>query len=260
MCDYVKVCEQAVRAGAAAVQERFGRCEPRKKGPADLVTDADFASQEAVRNTILDAFPDHVLVSEEGEPAAAPADGAWRWILDPLDGTTNYVHRVPHYAVSLALERGGELLVGAVYNPADGECFTAVGGKGAWLDGRPLSTSSVTTLPDALAVCGFPPRATMGAPDVRVFLAALSSCQAVRRTGSAALNLCYLAAGRFDAYWSFSTKIWDVAAGVLIAREAGAAVSGPRGGPFELDTGHFLAAANDPLHGELRAMVDAALQ
>jgi len=260
MPDYIKVCEEAVRAGAAAVREWIGRFEAREKGPADLVTEADYASQEAIRRTVLGAFPDHVLVSEEGDPATRPAEGAFRWIADPLDGTTNYVHRVPHYSVSLALEHRGDVLVGAVYNPADGECFTAVRGEGAWLDGRRLHTSGVTELGGALAVVGFPPKAKPDAPDVRVFLQALRRCQAVRRTGSAALNLCYLAAGRFDVYWSFSTKVWDVAAGVLMIREAGGVVTGPRGGAFDLNSGHFLAAANEPLHGELRAMVEVALQ
>jgi len=258
MSDYIRVCEEAVRAGGAVVQQWVGRCEGREKGPADLVTEADLAAQEAIRDIVLGAFPGHRFVGEEDISSDANRSSAFRWIADPLDGTTNYVHRVPHYSVSLALEHEAELLAGAVFNPVDGECFTAAKGAGAWLGGRPIRTSEVEDLSGALAVVGFPPKAPPESPDVQVFLAALQQCQAIRRTGSAALNLCYLAAGRFDVYWSFSTKVWDVAAGVLIVREAGGTVTGPRGGPFQLDTGQFLAAANDPLHTELREMVDEA--
>lgn len=232
------------------------RFEVREKGPADLVTQADFASQEAIRKTILDAFPDHCLLGEEDPDTGNSRPRAeYRWIADPLDGTTNYVHRVPHYSVSLALERNGQLLTGAVYDPVRGECFTAAAGGGALLNGRPIRTSEVSDLSAALAAIGFPPAAGRDSPDVAVFLQALDKCQAMRRTGCSSLNLCYLAAGRFDAYWSFSTKIWDVAAGVLIVREAGGTVTAPDGGEFILDHAHFLAAANRPLHAQLRQLV-----
>ena len=172
-----------------------------------------------------------------GQPATARAE--YRWIVDPLDGTTNFVHGVPHYCVSLALERNGELLVGAVYDPLLEECFTAAAGQGAWLNGRPIHTSQVSLLSEALAAVGFPPKVTRDSPDLLLFLEMVCRCQAIRRTGSSALNLCYLAAGRFDLYWSYSTNIWDVAAGVLILREAGGHDNIPRGrgllpggGPF----------------------------
>jgi myo-inositol-1(or 4)-monophosphatase len=171
-----------------------------------------------------------------------------------LDGTTNFVHQVPHYSVSLALERHGELLVAAVYEPTRNECFTAIAGKGAFLDGRPIRTSKVSELSESLAAVGFPPRTPRDCPDLLVFLEALDKCQAIRRTGSTALNLCYVAAGRFDVYWSFSAKIWDVAAGVLLVREAGGEVTSPDGGPFRLEEARFLAAANRPLHAQLRQL------
>ena len=130
--DYLQVCEQAVRIGGALVQDWVGRFEVRKKGYADLVTQADVASQEAVRRAVLTAFPEHSLLGEEDAPADTAQDRTdFRWILDPLDGTTNYMHKVPHYSVSLALERNGELLVGAVYDPVLDECFTAAKGEGA---------------------------------------------------------------------------------------------------------------------------------
>ena len=218
MSEYMEVCEAAVRAGGAVVQQWVGRFEVREKGPADLVTEADMASQEAIRELIVDHFPDHFLIGEEDSGVEEEAGEAeFRWIADPLDGTTNYVHRMPHYSVSLALEHRGRVLVGAVYDPTRDECFTAAAGQGAFLNGERIQSSRVSDLAGSLAVVGFPPNARRGSPDLAVFLEILDKCQAIRRTGSAALNLCYLAAGWFDVYWSYSTKIWDVAAGAWIA-------------------------------------------
>ena len=258
--DYATICEKAVRAGGAVVQDWIGRIHVREKGPADLVTQADFASQEIIRKTVLEAFDDHSLLGEEQNPETPVSSqrSEYRWIADPLDGTTNFVHGVPHYSVSLALERHGELLVGAVYDPMRDECFTATAGQGAYLDGRSIRTSRVRELSGALAAVGFPPMAPRNCPDLLVFLEALQRCQAIRRTGSSALNLCYLAAGRFDVYWSFSAKIWDVAAGVLLVREAGGVVTSPSGGQFLLEEPQFLAAANAPLHDRLEQLVARA--
>jgi myo-inositol-1(or 4)-monophosphatase len=183
-------------------------------------------------------------------PDAAKQRSDYRWIADPLDGTTNYVHGVPHFCVSLALEHRGELLVGAVLNPVTEECFTAVSGQGAFLNGSAIHTSRVTRLSQALAGTGFPTKVRPNSPDLELFLKALPSCQAVRRTGSAALNLCYVACGRFDVAWLYSAKIWDLAAGVLLIREAGGVVSSPDGGAFDLNRAQLFAAANDRLHAE----------
>jgi myo-inositol-1(or 4)-monophosphatase len=250
--EYLRVCEEAVRRGGREIQDWVGRFEVRHKGPADLVTQADLASQETVRRIVLGAFPEHSLLGEEtlpGQPVGERTE--YRWIVDPLDGTTNFVHGVPHYAVSLALERNGELLVGAVYDPSLDECFAAAAGRGAWLNGRPIHTSGVTQLSDALAAVGFPPNVKLDSPDMAVFLDMVGRCQAIRRSGSSALNLCYVAAGRFDLYWSYSTKIWDVAAGVLIVREAQGPVTSPSGGEFCLEEARFLAAATPELHAQL---------
>jgi myo-inositol-1(or 4)-monophosphatase len=257
--NFLQVCENAVRAGGRVVQDWAGRFDVRKKGPADLVTQADLASQEVVRKTVLGAFPDHCLLGEESEPdALKPGRAEYRWIVDPLDGTTNYVHGVPHYCVSLALERNGHLLVGAVHDPVLDECFTAVDGRGAWLNGQPIHASGVSAISEALAAVGFPYNVQLDAPDLRLFQKMLPRCQAIRRTGSSALNLCYLAAGRFDLYWSYSTHVWDVAAGVLIVREAGGVVTSPDGGEFVLDDASFLAAATPELHARLREVVAAS--
>jgi myo-inositol-1(or 4)-monophosphatase len=256
--DYMRVCEAAVRAGGRVVQDWAGRFEVHKKGPADLVTQADFASQEIVRKTVLGAFPNHSLLGEESEPNQSPAARTeYRWIVDPLDGTTNYVHAVPHYCVSLALERNGRPLVGAVYDPVLDECFTAIEGRGARLNRRPIRVSGVTALSEGLAAVGFPPNVPPDAPDLQVFLKMLPRCQAIRRTGSSALNLCYVAAGRFDLYWAYATRIWDVAAGVLIVREAGGRVTSPDGGEFVLEDACFLAAATPELHARLLEIATA---
>lgn len=251
--EYLSVCREAVYAAGTELQHWVGRFEVREKGRFDLVTQADLAAQEVVRRHVLGAFPEHGFLGEEG--AAEPDGRDYRWIVDPLDGTTNYVHAVPHYAVSLALEHRGRLLVGAVFNPASGECFTAAEGQGAFLNDQPIRVSRIESLDQALAAMGLPAGMTPDSPDLKVLLKALFQCQSIRRTGSAALNLCYLAAGRFDVCWSFSTKAWDVAAGVLMIREAGGEVAAVDGGPFSLDDPRLVAAANDRLLAQLRQMV-----
>jgi myo-inositol-1(or 4)-monophosphatase len=212
-----------------------------------LVTQADLAAQETVRRIVLEAFPEHALLGEEGT-AEPEGQTAFRWILDPLDGTTNYVHHVPFFSISLALEHAGRLLVGAVFDPIRGEHFEAAAGQGAALNGRPIRTSSVARLGEALAAVGFPAKVSRDSPDVEAFLRTVTHCQAIRRTGSAALNLCYVAAGRFDVNWCYSTHAWDIAAGALIVEEAGGVVTAPDGGSLTVDGGRFLAAANQELH------------
>ncbi len=206
--DYLDVCQQAVRRAGKVLRARLGKVSVRLKGRADLVTEADLAAQEVIRQTVLGAFPDHILLGEEdASPRLGPMPaGGFRWIADPLDGTTNFVHQVPLFGVSLALEHDGKLLVGAVYDPIRDECFTATAGRGAMCNGQPIHTSQVKTLGDALVAAGFPAVVEADARELRLFVAAVQVCQALRRTGSAALNLAYVAAGRFDAAWSLSTE------------------------------------------------------
>ncbi len=265
MPGFMGICEKAVRLSGRLLLERLGKVSVREKGPADLVTEADFAAQELVRQTVLEAFPDHIVIGEE-DPAALskagrPAAGEnppYRWIVDPLDGTTNYVHQVPHFSVSLALEHDGQILVGAVHDPSADECFTAVAGEGAWLNGRRIRTSRVTDLANALCAIGFPAATRRDSPELLLFLEGLDGIQSFRRTGSASLNLCYVACGRYDVAWSFSTKIWDIAAGTLLIREAGGLVTSPDGGELILEKGRFLAAANERLHRQVVQLVVAA--
>jgi myo-inositol-1(or 4)-monophosphatase len=258
---YLAVCEEAVRAGGAAIQSWVGKFTVQKKGPADLVTQADLASQEAIRRVVLGAFPDHSLLGEEDAPAQSAENRTeYRWIADPLDGTTNFVHGLPIYCVSLALERNGEPLVGAVYNPISEECFTAAAGQGAWLNKEPIKTSRITDISEALAIMGFPPQVKPDSPDFRIFLEAVFRCQGIRRSGSSALNLSYLAAGHYDVFWGYSTKIWDVAAGVLLIREAGGALCAANGAEYKLSGDPLLAAANPHLLAQILAITEKALK
>lgn len=253
MPDYLKTCETAVRRAGRVLLDRIGRVKVRVKGRADFVTDADVASQGVIRQTVLGAYPDHVLIGEEDAPGStAPAPGSpYRWIADPLDGTTNFVHQVPFFSVSLALEHAGELVVAAVFDPCADECFTAAAGGGAFRNGSPIRTSGVTSLGDALVSAGFPVEVRPDSVDLKMFLAAVPVCQAIRRTGSAALNLAYVACGRFDAAWAFATKVWDVAAGALLIQEAGGMIVSSDGRSSPLKDGSYLAAATPQLHAEL---------
>jgi myo-inositol-1(or 4)-monophosphatase len=269
MSEFLDICERAARAGGAVLLDWAERFSVREKGPSDLVTEADLASQETVREILLSAFPNHEFLSEE-EPAvkvesaqpnrgfAEPTENSpprHRWIVDPLDGTTNYVHHIPEFAVSIALERGGEVLVGCVFNPVSGECYTAELGGGACLNGRQLAASRVTQLSQALVAASFPPKIAPGSRPLVDFSRMVVACQSIRRTGSAALNLCYVAAGRFDAYWARETKIWDVAAGSLMIREAGGLITSLDGSPLRLDRPQFLAAGTESLHRQIREIV-----
>jgi myo-inositol-1(or 4)-monophosphatase len=257
---FLAVCEFTARSAGRAILDLVGKTTVRQKGPADFVTEADFAAQDVVKKTVLGAFPDHSVLGEEDQvPGNTPSATEFRWIVDPLDGTTNFVHGIPHYAVSLALEHKGRILVGTVYDPSRDDCFTAAEGGGAFLNGRPIRTSKVTKLSDAIAGTGFPAKLLPDSPDLLVFNKSVFCCQGVRRTGSASLNLCDIAAGRFDVLWGFSTKIWDIAAGVLLIREAGGIVTSPEGGEIDLGSGRFLASANAELHGHLLEMVHQAL-
>jgi myo-inositol-1(or 4)-monophosphatase len=253
MPEFLTTCEQAVREAGRVLLEKMGKVRVQEKGRFDLVTDADLEAQDVVQRIVLEAWPGHSVMGEEDQQDTSTQgrDSAYRWIVDPLDGTTNFVHGVPHFCVSLALESRGELVVGAVYNPVAQECFTAAAGEGAWLNGSKMGTSGVAELSEALGAVGLPPVVHDDSPDLQLFLRAVKVCQSMRRTGSAALNLCFVAAGRFDLAWSYCAKPWDVAAGVLLIVESGGVVTSPDGGPFVVNRPRFIAAANRRLHDEL---------
>ncbi len=255
MTDLERVREVGIEAARAAGDLLRGRIdsilEVRHKGVVDLVTDVDVASEKLVAERILSAFPSHTILGEEGGRLGGD-DVRFRWLVDPLDGTTNYTHGFPLFCVSIGFEMDGQLCFGAVYAPYVDELFVAQAGRGATLNGNPISVSGVDHLRQAMVATGFPydrgelPRA------LRSFEAFSFKSQAVRRLGSAALDLCYVACGRLDAYWEHNVKPWDLAAGALILREAGGQLSATDGSAFSVDGGQVLSS-NARLH---QAMVE----
>lgn len=260
MESYFKVCERAVREAGMILRDMLGKISVRhKKNPFDLVTEADLAAQKTIERIVVEAFPDHGFLGEEDTPARSKAadEPAFCWVADPLDGTTNYVHGVPLFCTSLALVRDGDPICGAVYNPIMDEFFAARKGEGAFLNGVSIQSSSYHTLGEALVSVSFPTVVREDTPDLRAFLKSVPVCQALRRTGSTALNLAYVAAGRFDATWSFKPHPWDVAAGALLVREAGGTVSRPDGGDFHVmdDPSPICAVANPILYEKVMALL-----
>jgi myo-inositol-1(or 4)-monophosphatase len=253
--------ELAVAAGAI-LREGHGRAHaPEHKGRIDLVTEYDRRSERLVIERLRQRFPGHAILAEEsGAHAGGPADapGAVRWIVDPLDGTTNFAHNYPFFCVSIAAEAEGRLAAGAVYDPVRDELFATAAGHGATLNGRAIRVSDIARVDDALLVTGFPydvrehPERSLPA-----FAAFLARAQAVRRDGSAALNLCYLACGRFDGFWEASLSPWDMAAGTLLVREAGGVVTDYHGGEFRL-AGRQILASNGRIHEEMKTVLGMA--
>lgn len=255
MPSYSQIIHEACQAAGNVLMAGRGVAKVSHKSVRDLVTEADFEAQKAAWRIIREAFPEHRLLAEETitDPGfdLGPADSNYRWILDPLDGTINYAHGSPHFCVSLALECGGELMVCGIYAPCYDEFYTAVAGRGARLNGKEIQCSKTNLMVEALGAFGFPVQPDESTPDYQTFLTAVQEFQALRRTGSIALNLAYIAAGRFDAGWSFSAKPWDVAAGALLIQEAGGVVTGPTGLPFDVDRAALIAAGTPELHQQM---------
>jgi len=248
---WLEVCEAAARAGGEELRTRRGAFTSREKGRFDLVTDADDASQDAIQQIIATHFPEHAFVGEEQAIRPPRESDQLTWVVDPLDGTTNYVHAYPHYAVSVALARGNDVLAGVVYDPVADQCFMAGAGRGAWCDGVRMKTSAITGVSRALVAVSLPAHVTRDSLDLFDFIEAAQVCQGVRRSGSAALNFAHVAAGALDAFWARHIQPWDVAAGVLLVREAGGVVTSRDGGQFDLWNPQFLAAAGEDLHAEM---------
>jgi myo-inositol-1(or 4)-monophosphatase len=248
--------EAVVRAGDLQMA-RFGSVlQVDKKGTIDIVTEVDVEVERMFRALIAERFPDHDILAEELQDV--PLRGArHRWVFDPIDGTTNYAHGLPIFCSSLALEIDGAPAVGAVYDPNRRELFTAERGVGAWLNGRPLRVAPTTELVDAVLVTGFPYSVHTELDDVlRLFGAFVSRARAVRRLGSAAIDLCWVAAGRMDGFWEAGLKPWDTRAGALIVEEAGGRISALDGGAWDPVAGDILAS-NGTLHPQLLDVVRA---
>ncbi|MCA9260408.1 MAG: inositol monophosphatase [Planctomycetales bacterium] len=258
----LEVCLQAARAGGAQLEQWRGKFATREKRARDLVTDADLASQQAVHEAIRQSFPDHELVAEESQQGPTlrqllddPNCSPHCWVVDPLDGTTNYVHGFPCYCVSVAVLEHGEIVAGVVFSPVTNECFAALRGGGATLNGEPISVSQAKQVDESLVAVSFPPGLRDDSPDLLSFLQVAGKCQAVRRTGSAAMNLAYVASGRLDAHWAHEINPWDAAAGVLLVREAGGVVTCSNGGPYDLAAARYFASCGEQLHAELGPLV-----
>ena len=246
--NWQSVAEEAARKAGQLLVQNLGKVKAKEKNPRDLVTEADIQSQMTIKDHLLGNFPDHGFIGEEGDHSQTSAE--FCWIVDPLDGTTNFVHQLPGFAVSIALRQGNEILVGVVYDPIADECFSAAKGKGATLNNQPILGSECTELGQSLLVCSFSSKVTPESDEVRRFLNILPHAT-VRRMGSAAINLSYVACGRLDGYWATSLKLWDMAAGFLIAQEAGAKFSNIDGGELNFDDPTFVMAATPELHSQM---------
>ena len=247
--------EIVLRAGDIQLRGQASGFRIDKKGTIDLVTEIDLECERMCRAVIGERFPDHAILAEEFGGTDSGGSSRFRWIFDPLDGTTNFAHGLPIYCSSLGLEIDGARAVAAIYDPSRKELFTAERGQGAYLNGQALRVSESATLLESLLVTGFPYDMHQQSGDlVELFGEFLSRARAVRRLGSAALDLCYVAAGRFDAFWEQHLKPWDVAAGALIVEEAGGRVTGMSGEPFDPAAAHLIAS-NGLVHEQILSVI-----
>lgn len=254
-----KICKQA----GNIVQSYFGNIsEVEHKGAIDLVTVADRKSEEFIVKELTELFPEHTIMAEESFDGRAGMDrgsapSGFKWLIDPLDGTTNFAHTYPHYCTSMGLEYDGELIFGVIYAPVADELFIAARGRGAMMNCSPITVSSVYEVESSILATGFPyDRRTNPNNNVSNFSKMINRVQGIRRGGSAALDLCYLACGRIDGFWELRLKPWDVAAGVVIVEEASGKVTNIGGKRFDIYNDDILAT-NGHLHGEMRTILNS---
>ncbi|HLJ47283.1 MAG TPA: inositol monophosphatase family protein [Bryobacteraceae bacterium] len=246
---YLETSIEIAREAGALLASYFAKHIPFElKGEFDLVTAADRASEKLVVERLQAAFPGHSIVAEEGTDRQGSSE--FRWYVDPLDGTTNFAHGFPVYNVTMALERAGELIAGVIFDPTRDEMFTAELGGGAFLNGERIRVSAAKRVEDALVATGFPSRKRHQNVNVHFYYQLAMISHGVRRAGSAALDLAYVACGRLDGFWEFGLNPWDMAAGVLLVNEAGGACSDMHGGPVRVRGPHLLTD-NGAVHREL---------
>ena len=253
---FLRVARDAALEAGALLKDRYYQSnEIHFKGEINLVTETDLASQALIHDRLALAFPDHDFLAEEGLKTQRGAE--FRWIFDPLDGTTNFAHKVPVFCVSIGLERRGELVGGVVFNPMSGELYSAEAGSGAFLDGKPIRVSAVIGLGRALLATGFSYDIWETRCNIAQHERIILKAQGVRRFGSAALDLCFVAAGRFDGFWELKLSPWDTAAGAVIVREAGGRITDFQDRP--VDVYHpEVCASNGLIHAELLAVLNRA--
>ena len=246
--DFLTPMQELAREAGSLLMSYFGKVAIEYKGDVDLVTVADRNSEALIVGRIRKEWPQHDLIGEEGSRQETGSD--FRWYVDPLDGTTNFAHGYPVFCVSIALEYKGERIAGVIYDPTRDEMFAAEKGSGSRLNGRPIHVSQTRRLAEALVATGFPSHKRHKNPNIHFYHQITLRSHGVRRAGSAALDLCCVACGRYDAFWEFNLNPWDTAAGVLLVEEAGGKVTNFSSGPFEISSREVLAS-NVLLHEEL---------
>ncbi|MBI5623073.1 MAG: inositol monophosphatase [Elusimicrobia bacterium] len=252
---------KALSAAGAVLVRRFGKVKVSVKARANLLTEADLESQRLILSLIRRSFPEHDVIAEEGHASLRGSE--FLWIVDPLDGTTNYAHGFPAFTVSIGLLRRGSPLLGGVFDPSSGETFFAEAGKGAYLNGRRMRVSSVAKLSESLLITGFPyDRHRRSSYYTGFYAEFLELCHDIRRSGSAARDLAWIAAGRADGFWEFGLSPWDAAAGLLLVREAGGQVTDFRGSAWKRyqDYGKQTLATNGRVHGRMLSVIKPMLR
>ncbi len=267
MQEFLDIAVEAAREAGGillAEMDRPRQISYKGEGSTDLVTQADQRSEAAIVARLRSLFPQHLIVAEEGSGDAPAAQGSregvarYRWYVDPLDGTTNFAHGYPCFAVSIGLaevdsDGHEELLCGVVFNPVSGELFTAMRGEGAYLNQKRIRVSNIHTLSASLLATGFPQQKRTESPNINYYWRFTLASHGVRRDGSAALDLCAVACGRFEGFWEFGLKPWDTAAGLLMVREAGGMVTGMNGKPYAMG-GREILASNGQVHAEMQLL------
>jgi myo-inositol-1(or 4)-monophosphatase len=262
---WVPTASEIAREAGARLREFFSAgVETEYKGDVDLVTVADRTVEKLIRTRLAEAFPEHGVFGEEG--TRERMEGEFRWYVDPLDGTTNFAHGFPQFCVSMGLEHrpasagydpgadvDGTIVAGVIYDPMRDELYTAERGHGAWLNGKPMHVSRIKALAESLISTGFPSRKRHDSPNIHFYHEFTLRSHGVRRAGSAALDLAYVACGRLEAFWEFNLNPWDTAAGILLVEEAAGRLSDFAGGPFQLNSREVLAS-NGLIHDELVAL------